>query len=246
MSNVRFGKQPRKNDYRTLRLRTYLSAALPAPPAQFDVLPRVYQNLGQANPAVLFPMDGNDTLGDCTIAGVAHAMTVWNGMVSQRSIMDQAAVVKLYLHLSGGIDSGLVELDVLNYWRKTPINGEKILAFASIDAHNHDHIKQAISLFGGVYLGFQVQQDCLADFDAGRPWTPGPLTPDGHCVYATGYDANGLTVLTWGATQKATWDWCDACVDEAYGILGPEAKAEDFDPGFNFDQLLADLGAVAN
>jgi hypothetical protein len=111
---------------------------------------------------------------------------------------------------------------------------------------NQNHVKQAIQLFGGAYLGFQVPEKCLDEFNARKPWTPGPLSQDGHAVYAVGYDAQYLTVLTWGNTQKATWSWWDECVDEAYAILLPEAKEADFAPGFNFAQLKADLLAVAD
>ena len=246
MTSCRFGKHPRKSDYRTLRLQTYLTAALPPPPPAFDILPRVYDSLQETDPSVLFPMDGNDTLGDCTIAGVAHALTVWNGMVKRRKIMPQAKVEKVYFHLTGGVDSGLNELDVLNYWQSTGVDRERIVAFVSIDKANHDHVKQAISLFGCVYLGFQVQQNCIAEFDAGQPWTPAPLTNEGHAVVATGYDGGMIDVLTWGSTQKGTWAWFDECVDEAYAIVAPEAKAADFDPGLDFNQLMTDLQQVAN
>lgn len=247
MSSLRFGKQPRKSDYRTLRLRTYLGRALAPPPAAYDALDRVFSALGRSDVAALFPMDGNDRLGDCTIAAAAHAVTLWKGLVGELSIMSEPKVTKLYLHLAKGIDTGLVELDVLDYWRKSAINDEKILAFASIDIHNHEHVKQAITLFGGVYLGFAVQADCEADFKARRPWTPGPmLLGSGHAVFATGYDDAGLTVLTWGSTQKATWDWWDHCVDEAYAVLPSTARKADFAPGFDFDQLAADLQLVAN
>jgi hypothetical protein len=107
-------------------------------------------------------------------------------------------------------------------------------------------VQQAIQLFGGVYLGFQVQQNCQQEFSAGQPWTPGPLTNDGHAVYAVAYDSTGVTVLTWGNVQKATWGWWNECVDEAYAILPPEAKLANFDPGFNFAQLQTDLNSVAN
>ena len=159
--------------------------------------------------------------------------------------MSQAAVVKLYMHLTGGLDSGLNELDVLNYWRQHKVSGDEILAFVSVDPKNHTHIKQAITLFGGVYLGFQVQQNCVQEFDAHQPWTPGPLTIDGHAVFAVGYDQHGVTVLTWGDTQQGTWAWWDECVDEAYVILPPEAQDPQFAPGFNITQLRADLEAIA-
>jgi len=246
MNSYRFGKHPPKQDYRTLHFKDYLTPKLAPPPSSYDALARVYKNLKETDPAKLFPMDGNDTYGDCTIAALAHADTTYRGLVSQRKIMSRQDVVKLYLHMTGGIDSGLNELDVLNHWQSQSVSGDKILAFVSIDLKNHTHIQQAIQLFGGVYLGFQVQQNAIQEFEARQPWTPGPLTQDGHAVFAVSYDSKGLTVLTWGNTQAGTWAWWDECVDEAYAILPPEAKKYDFDPGFNFEQLKADLASVAN
>jgi hypothetical protein len=209
-------------------------------------LAAVYKQLKINDPTRLFPMDGNDTLGDCTIAGVAHAITTYSGLVGKEAIMQKQAVVKLYMHLTGGIDSGLNELDVLNYWQSNIVSKDKIVAFVSIDPKNHTHIQQAIKLFGGVYLGFQVQQNAIQQFDARQPWTPAPLTQDGHAVFAVQYDQNYVTVLTWGNTQQGSWAWWDECVDEAYAILPPEAKDPRFAPGFNLTQLQADLQLVAN
>jgi hypothetical protein len=247
MPGYRFGKHPPKKDYRTLRFASYATSALAAPPASINTLTRVYANLKINDPTKLFPMDGNDTLGDCTIAGLAHAVTTYRGMIgSKKVIMAKTAVVKLYMHLTGGVDSGLNELDVLNYWQSNVVDGDKIMAYVSLDPKNHTHVEQAIQLFGGVYIGFQVQQNCVQEFDAHQPWTPGPLTNDGHAVFAVGYDQNGVTVLTWGNTQQATWAWWDECVDEAYAILPPEAATAGFAPGFDITQLQADLAAVAH
>jgi hypothetical protein len=246
MSAYRFGKHPAHLDYRTLRFRSYLTPQLAPPPQSYDVLPKVYNNLHTTDVSTLFPMDGNDTMGDCTIAAVAHAITTYRGLVGKEKVMATQAVVKLYWHLTGGLDTGLNELDVLNYWRQHKVSGDEILAYASIDPTNHTHIQQAVALFGGVYLGFQVQANCVEDFQARKPWTPGPLTKEGHAVFVVGYDQNGVTVLTWGNTQQATWAWWDECVDEAYAILPPEAKKPAFAPGFNIAQLQADLDAVAN
>jgi len=246
MAAYRFGKHPPKVDYRTLRFKNYLTPAIAPPPASDNVLTRVYANLKVNDPTKLFPMDGNDQYGDCTIAALAHAETTFSGLLGKEKIMSRQAVVKLYMHLTGGKDSGLNELDVLNYWGQQPVAGEQIITYTSIDPKNHTHLQQAIHLFGGVYLGFQVQQNCQQEFEARQPWTPGPLTNDGHAVYAVAYDQNSVTVLTWGNTQQATWAWWDECVDEAYAILPPEAMKPGFAPGFDFAQLKADLGAVAN
>jgi hypothetical protein len=246
MANYRFGKHPPKIDYRTLRLRNYLQLGLATPPASVNTLTRVYEKLHISDPTKLFPMDGNDTKGDCTIAALAHAITVNRGLIAKKVIMAQTAVLKLYFHLTGGPDTGLNESDVLNYWRQNKVDGDEILGYVSIDPKNHTHVEQAIQIFGGVYLGFQVQQNCVQEFDAHQPWTPGPLTNDGHAVYAVGYDGNGVTVLTWGNTQQGTWAWWDECVDEAYAILPPEAEKAGFNPGFDSAQLKADLEAVAS
>jgi len=246
MPTYRFGKHPPKIDYRTLLFSNYVTSALAPPPASENTLTRVYNNLNTTDPTMLFPLDGNDTLGDCTIAALAHAETVFNGMIGKEAIMSKAAVVKLYMHLTGGVDSGLNELDVLNYWRQHRVAGDKLMAYISINPGNHTHIEQAIQLFGGVYLGFQVQQNCQEEFAAHEPWTPGPLTTDGHAVFAVAYDQDSVTVLTWGNTQQGTWAWWDECVDEAYAILPPEAMDPDFAPGFDIAQLKDDLGAVAN
>jgi hypothetical protein len=146
--------------------------------------------------------------------------------------------------MTGGADTGLNELDVLKYWRKHGVFADKILAFTSLEPKNHTHVEQAIQLFGGVYLGFQVQQNCVQEFDSHRPWTPGPLTRDGHAVFAVAYDQQGVTVLTWGNLQRGRWSWWDECVDEAYAILPPEAGDPNFAPGFNVQQLLKDLALV--
>ena len=246
MNGFRFGKHPAKRDYRTLRFADYATSNLAPPPASDNVLTRVYANLGINDPSVLFPMDGNDVLGDCTIAALAHAQTAFDGLLGKKVIMAKPAVVKLYNHLTGGVDSGLSELKVLNYWRDNQVSGDQIITYVSIDPKNHTHIQQAIQLFGGVYLGFQVQENCVQEFDAHQPWTPGKLTNDGHAVFAVGYDQNQVTVLTWGNTQQGTWAWWDECVDEAYAILPSEAQQPGFAPGFEFDQLKIDLQAVAN
>jgi hypothetical protein len=245
MQNLRFGKHAPKHDYRTLCFKNYVSENLASPPVSYDVLSRVYAKLKISDPSILFPMDGNDSYGDCTCAAIAHATTIYNGLVGKKKIWDAKSVIKFYLHQTGGIDSGCNELDVLNYWQSKGAEGEKITAFVKVDPKNHTHVKQAIQLFGGVYLGFQVQQNAQADFISKKVWTPGKLTNDGHAVFATSYDKNSVTVLTWGSTQKGTWAWWDECVDEAYAILPPEAKKKDFDPGFDFKQLLDDLHEIA-
>lgn len=245
IDGLRFGKRPPVRDYRTFMLKDYLKDDVPIPPAELNVLNRVYQNIDPDDPTLLFPMMDNDKLGNCTIVAMAHGDTVWTSLIGKKSIYPQDLINKIYFHLTGGIDSGLAMLGVLEYFRKNSVMGEKIYAYVSLNSHNHTHVKQAIMLFGGIFLGFQVQEKCLEEFRDRIPWQPGTLMNAGHAVFATGYDSNGVNMLTWGDTQWGTWEWWDECVDEAYVILAPEASNPLFAPGFDFAKLKKDLISVA-
>ena len=241
---LRFGKLPPKIDYRTLQFGSYLQDDIPAPLPETHLAHRVCTNLGHGAP-YLFPMFANDILGNCTIAGMAHGSTVYHGMVSQEHIPAQSEVIRIYNHLTGGVDSGLYLLDVVKYWRSTGIEESKIYAYANVSPHNHEHVKQAISIFGGLFMGFQCQEKVLDEFRNDKPWQPGKKINAGHAVYVTGYDKDYVDTLTWGTIQLGTWAWWDEHVDECYALLPPEAKIEGFTTGFDFARLSRDLSEVA-
>jgi hypothetical protein len=247
---MRFGRHPSRYDYRTPRFAIYASG-LAAPPPSFDSTARVEEALALTVPD-LFPMDGNDVYGDCTIAARAHADTIWNAFDRTKDIPTRAWCLNLYFELTGGVDSGLDPLTVLKNWQKT--KADEILGYVAIDPSDHVHMQQAMVLFGCVYVGVQCTTDMVQQFDAHQPWTPGTLINDGHCVVATGYIGSAptdmLNVLTWGNAQKAQWAWWDECAGggrgEAYAIVPKAAQNAAFAPGFDVQQLLADLQAVAN
>lgn len=250
-SEVSFGKRPPRLDPRTLRFLSYAST-LPPPPPAFTALPRVEAALNNPHPMYLFPMDGNNRYGNCTIAAVAHSITLYQAFVGRRWRPSAKNAIREYLSLSDGQDSGLYELDVLNHWRSRGFfasssrAAHKILAYAALPPHSHDHLKQAISIFGAVYLGFRVTEETLSQFHDHQPWTPAPFTGSGHAVIAVAYDPSYLTLLTWGATQRGTWDWWDACVDECYAILPSEAAVSQYAPGFDLPALQRDLSEVTS
>ena len=243
---MKFGKLAKRNDrhYRTLQIQDYLPA-LPAPPLSTGNLARTYKEFGVTGPKSILPMDGNDVLGCCTIAALAHFATTARAFVGRQLVPSAAQVRSLYFQLTGGADSGLDMLTVCKYIRQNSWLGEApILAFAEVDITNEVLLKQCISLFGPLYVGFQVQANCIQEFDAGGPWTAGPLTQDGHCVNLVDYEPGSLKAETWGSVIEATWGWQKVCVDEAYVLLPAEAATPSYIPGLNTAQLLADLKAV--
>ena len=244
------GKLPAIHDARTLMFAKYKLAGLPLAPASYNSIDRVGVSLGTSDVPTLFPMDGNDQYADCGFAAGAHLQTNFAGLVGIRRIASTDEVVQAYLKFTGGQDSGVILLHVLKEWRKNGIMGHQIPAFTSLHRADADDVKNAILLFGGIYLGFQVQTNAIPDFEAGKLWEPGGTDGDGHCVVSIAYRTNEqggleLGILTWGGMVWASWDWWNQMVDEAYGILPPEAQNSAFDPGYDYAALQRDLLLLA-
>ena len=244
---LKFGKQHKKIDRygRTLKFAKYTKQMAP-PPIEYNLLDDVANKIKITDVPKLFPMLGNNKYGNCVMVGGAHFLTLWNALIGILKFFSTCFVVRWYKRLTGGSDTGLNMLDVLKQWVNDEILGESIIAFAEIDPKDHINVMHAISKFKGAFLGFNLQQDCMADFEAVPkiPWTPGPLLDEGHCVDGVAYNPTRVTVLTWADKQDGFWNWWDACVDECYAIIPKEAEDPNFAPGFDLETLKADLLAV--
>lgn len=247
--NIKLGKAPARHDPRTLQLAKYIPAkAIAAPPVKDDWSKKVKN----------WPMMGNDTLGDCTCACAGHMIEQWTTYAGTQMVPKDADILKAYEAVGGYVpgdpstDRGAVILDVLNYWRATGVAGHKILAFASLEPHNHDEVKDAIALFGNCYIGVQLpisaQNQTVWAVPPGGPTGQGaPGSWGGHAIPIVEYDTRGVTVITWGATKRATWGFLDAYCDEAYAVLSQDwiNKVSNLAPdNFDLAQLQADLNAI--
>jgi hypothetical protein len=219
---LKLGKKPAVIDPlgRTIKLSSILiPEKLPELPPSYD-LHEVYGIQDNF-------MFANDQYGDCVKASRAHQTLVFEAFEQgkQIQIRDQE-VVDEYFYETGGLDSGLVLLYSLKDWRNDGwLVGDKIYtiyAFASVDWKDHNQVKHAIHLLGGVNFGMMVYSKDLEQFRNGEVWdltgNDGSLE-GGHGVYLCGYDQNGLICMTWGKRQRMTWDFWDKRVDEAYAIV---------------------------
>ena len=90
--NFKLGKLPARPDAVKLKMTRYLvPAELPTPPANFghDAVVGNWQMLG------------NDTVGDCVIAGGLHETMLWTANGSKQAKADTAAAIKNYSAITG-------------------------------------------------------------------------------------------------------------------------------------------------
>jgi hypothetical protein len=241
----KLGKLPVRMDVRTLRLARYVDRTqLPAPPTQLDL----------TAPVAAWPMYDNDRIGDCTIAAAGHMIEAWTAAargraveVSEQAVLRAFDAVKLVDPRTG--EEGAVVLDVLRYWRASGVDGHHIGAFAGVSIHDEVLVRTGAYLFGGVYIGLALpltaQEQVVWDWTGSLTGPAKPGSWGGHAVDVAGYDADGLTVVTWGSPKRMTWSFWERYVDEAYCLISPDFLSGGKAPnGFDVASLNADLELV--
>ncbi|MER6534673.1 hypothetical protein ABT215_12860 [Streptomyces sp900105755] len=218
MSTFPLGKLPAQPARPQLKLSAALAERLAAPPASCD----------WQSDSITWPMYANDQIGDCTCAGVGHLvnqLTFYGSGAEQQPA--ETSVVAMYSAITGytpakpSSDTGAYCQDVLGYWRKTGLEGHKIVAYASLDVSNLTEIKQAISLFGTVYVGLNFPDSAMDQFNAGQVWDAkrGARIEGGHCVIVGAYGNKKFGLVTWGAETEMTEAFWKKYVDEAWVVL---------------------------
>ena len=239
----RLGKRPAVVDSRTLRFGAYVKSSLPAPPASVDY--------GKNVPK--WPMYLNDKYGDCTCAAAAHMIQNWTAAGGTERSPSNKDVLAFYSHFTTpGPENGCDMLTVLKYWRSHGLGADKIAAFTQLEPKNITEAKDAVNLFGALYIGVELPTFALQAQDLLTvPWVVPPQGPvgnaapnpqGGHCIPAVAYDSRNLYVVTWGAVKSMSWQFYVDYADEAFAVLSTDwlTKGKTVE-GYDLAQLQADL-----
>jgi hypothetical protein len=192
----------------------------------------------------------NDRLGDCTCAGVGHAVQLFTSNTRAAEVTPlTSAVLKLYEAVSGydpytgANDNGAYCTAVLERWRTVGLGPahHKNVAWAKFDYRDITKTQQVIATFGLAYVGVKVPQ----------AWESGPDVWDvsdtpivgGHCVILVGYTATGPLLVSWGRVYQMTWNAWTTYADEAYAVVSSEWVASNgLSPsGLDLAGLLSEL-----
>ena len=245
----KLGKLSPKFHPKTLKFSNYLLAGAPPPPPEkqfweYKIDPRNIQ------------MFGNDSIGDCTCAGIAHLLmlvTAHTGKVvipELQDVLDFYSAVSGYDQKTGANDNGAAITDVLDRWQTVGLSGHKILAWAQIDHKNLTAIHQGIHIFGGLDVGVQLPESAQQQFPKNWELVNGSPIEEATALSEAGFGATGSNYQTWGkGDQKASNEWSAAYRDESYCVLTQDwvNNATGLAPNtLNMDALVKDLALLKN
>lgn len=173
-------------------------------------------------PSFTYPMDLNDTYGDCVVAGFDHFRQTITGLLTgTQKNFTTTEIETFYKTQNPGFpqeDNGMNIQTFLEYLAKE----KYILGFAKIDHRNEQEMKGAIYMGLAVLTGAQLQQAQETQFSEKKPWDTVIGSPyiGGHCTVSIGYknSPDQETVVTWGAQQQVTKQWTNQ-IDEAWFVL---------------------------
>ena len=195
-------------------------------PTSLPVAPKSW-----TSPRIKWGMLGNDTYGDCVVAGILHAIMAVGAFLKVVASFTTAQADDAYFALTGGPDSGLDPPGVFEEWNSGTLPAPAQIfgeggPFVQIDPTNIQQMKNAIATFGWVGIWVNLQQAQEDQFSNGQRWNyiPGSPTVGGHFVIFTGFDRFGVGPYTvsWAKGFRSTWSFATKLgVGACTGILPP-------------------------
>lgn len=204
-------------------------------------------------------MEGNDTVGDCTCADVAHRHMLWTAQSGTMWVPTTLNTLTLYEQATGydpsqtdakgnnPTDQGGTLTDIAQYVQDHGFAGHTEAGHGIIDPSNLDHIKWAVVLFGCCSFGLELPASAQTQFERGEPWdvVAGASIEGGHDVLAVEYqpDEPCWQLISWGKRISAT----SAFVNKFLFNVVPTVSADFINPagiapsGINLDRMLTDL-----
>lgn len=225
--DVKLGKRVATPDPRDFQFADLVSTAQP---------PKAPPEFGHEGLITAWGMLGNDTVGDCVIAGAGHETEMWNKEAGRTVTISAATAIKAYSEVTGynpkdpNTDQG-TDMGVAAKWRRAKGmpddagNRHKIAAYLSIKPGNFSQLKQAAWLFGAVGIGIEFPASAMDQFNAGQPWdvVKGSQIEGGHYIPIVAVRGNYVEIVTWGQIQKVTLAFLAKYCDEAYAYVSLEA-----------------------
>ncbi len=219
------GALPSKHDPKTITYRAIQKALAIADPLR---VPSFHVDTRPKN--AVWDIFGNDKYGCCTFAGIARIMK--NNAARKGRVLNITGkhVTKAYLDSTGGVDSGQMPINALNYCRNIGFKLDdgsvvKVVGFARV--HDMYECRSALQSFGSLYVAAGLPR--RLDEDRDRRWelTPRekrtnddvPRTLGGHAYSVFGFQRNEEFAVPWDQEVIEEAAWSDYYREEAWVFI---------------------------
>lgn len=176
-------------------------------------------------PQLVYPMDGNDTVGDCVVAGFDHFRQVVTQLLTGTGLnFTQDEIWAFYKTQNplfdptkpGVNDNGMNIQTFLEYLQQN----NYILGFARVDYTNPQELQAAIYLGLSLMTGVVLDEIQMQQFSSGTwDYVAGNPVDGGHCIPLVGYPSSGATCVTWGTLVSLTEPFILNQMDECWFVL---------------------------
>lgn len=211
------GRRPPSNKP-ALKLGEILSGAAPAHPVTAD-------HLGKLE----FGLYENDKFGDCGPTSVANLVRlVTGGLLGAEVQPSQDDVFDLYRRsgnpnfdpATDADDNGVDMQTMLEALLSDGIGGVKPIAFAKVDVSSDDELAAAVSIFGGVLWGVDLQTAQQTQTDSGYWDYKRSGAWGGHAIVSGAYEADlHHDVISWGERLYTTAAFRRHQLEEAWVVV---------------------------
>ena len=189
-------------------------------------------------PSFTYPMDGNDSVGDCVVAGWDHFRQVVTGLLTgTQKNFTQDQIWNFYKTQNPNFDpngtkdtngpgsssdNGMCIQTFLEYL----VSQKLILGFAKVDHTNEAELKAAIYIGLGLITGVIVDDAQMTDQFQNGVWdyVPNSKRDGGHCIPLIGYNnsPDECACVTWAKLVQCTESFIFHQMDEAWFVLMQE------------------------
>ncbi|HTV45755.1 MAG TPA: hypothetical protein VMF05_10595 [Stellaceae bacterium] len=158
-SGMKLGKRPARSPAGLRPLRRYLGVA------RAGTVPPIPASCDRSDAVAQWPMLGNDTIGDCTIAAVGHAVQLWTAVTNRMRAMSDAEAIAGYEAFGyrpgdAESDRGAEAAGVLRRWCGAGFacggTQDLLTGFCAIDPETEGEVRAGVAWLGVVYAGLEL------------------------------------------------------------------------------------------
>jgi hypothetical protein len=221
----KMGAVPSRHDPKTVNYKAIAKALAIADPRR---VPKFQHDTRPHN--ARWDILGNDEYGCCTFAGIARIMM--NNAVRKGHVLNitREHVIKAYLDSTGGIDTGQMPINALNYCRAIGFKLDdgsvvKVVAYARVGDRDPYEQQSAMTTFGSMYVAAGLPLALDRDRDLRWELTPRdkfttddePRSMGGHAYPIFGFQRGEQFSVPWNqeVVEEEPWtsyyreeNWC--------------------------------------